>query len=99
MTINYTAIDIGLDQLRTYAGNLQEALRSPHARTETALAWLFLELQDNTTAIQAIRCVAQELDDAFCPVPKKTYQAAKVAAAARFTRVFLAGISRRARVG
>lgn len=68
MTLNWTnitAIDIGLDHLHKSGGDLQKALRTPHARTEASLAWLFQRLGGNKKALDAIRRVAEELDAAY----------------------------------
>lgn len=91
------ALDLGFHQLEYCSDDLPTALRDPNARTEAALAWLYLELRGNKKALQAIRWVAQEVDDAICRPREISGQAAQIVAAAQFTRTYLAGVSRRAK--
>lgn len=96
-TSTIPALDLGFHQLEYCDDQLRQALRDPNARTEAALAWLYLELQDNRKALEAIRRVAEVVDDAICRPQKISPKAARVAAAAQYTRTYLAGVSRRAK--
>lgn len=96
-TSTIPALDLGFHQLEYCGDDLPQALRDSNARTEAALAWLYLELEGDPKALQAIRRVAQEVDDAICRPQATSAQAARVVAAAQFTRTYLSGVSRRAK--